>query len=127
MSKLKAFSGQCAFYNVGSRVKADLVTIGGFTPDFKYIASALESQVDLSPSLEINRSNAKIACHLKNNLSIIFRVINFLLVHAKFFLVRAAGRRNYAVLSKREMSFGRTIFPLSSLFERKNIRHSTNE
>ena len=83
--------------------------------------------MDLRPTLEINRSHAKIACHLKNNLSIIFRAINFLLVHAKFFLVRAAGRRNYAVLSKKEMSFGRTVFPLSSLFERKNIRHSTNK
>ena len=126
MSKLKAFSGQCAFYNVGSKVKADLVTIGGFTQDFKYIVSALESQVDLRPTLEINRS-PKIACHLKNNLSIIFCVVNFLSVHAKFFLVRAAGRRNYAVLSKKEMSFGRTVFPLSPLFERKNIRHSTNK
>ena len=101
--------------------------IGGFTLDFKYIVSALESQVNSRPTLEINRSHAKIACHLKNNLSIIFRAINFLLVHAKFFVVCAVGMKNYAVLSKKEMSFSRTVFPLSSLFERKNIRHSTNK
>ena len=53
--------------------------IGWFTLDFKYIISALGNQVELRPTSEINRSHAKIACHLKNNLSIIFSVIYFLL------------------------------------------------
>ena len=97
----------------------------GFTPDFKNYVNALENQVDLRPTLDINRPHAKISRYLENNLPIIFRVIKFLLiVHAAFF--HAEGKRNEAVLLKKAMSFG-PEFPLSPTFEKKNICHSTDE
>ena len=45
-----------------------------FTVDLKYNVSVLESQVNLRPTLEVNRSHAKIARYLENNL---FRRIKF--------------------------------------------------